>query len=121
MQLEGATELEVRLYETCRDADAQLPASELATRIVSAMSDAGNELQRLRSVAWTQQPPTEQGWYWNWNGDADCAPLPHSVMWGGLSGKCFVSRGQLGLTVAVDCDKYGGWWAPCEAPPIPAR
>lgn len=66
---------------------------------------------------WTSIPPTEQGWYWHWNGDADCAPFPTSVLYSGTSGKCFVSahsgRG------AVDCDKYGGFWQRLMEPPTP--
>lgn len=55
-------------------------------------------------TTWTQETPQSQGWYWHWNGDADCAPLPTSVLFSGFLGKCFVSRGQLGITKAVDCD-----------------
>lgn len=69
--------------------------------------------------AWTQTPPAEQGTYWHWNGDEDCAPLPIFVLWSGFSRKCFVSRGQLGIEHAIDCDQYGGWWMPLKAPPLP--
>ena len=80
---------------------------------------------RLRRVVekltagWTKTPPTIQGEYWHWNGDEDSAPLPMFVLWSGTSGKCFVSRGQLGIENAVDCDEYGGWWMPLYAPPLP--
>lgn len=69
--------------------------------------------------AWTQTPPALQGEYWHWNGDEDSAPLPMFVLWSGTSGKCFVSRGQLGIEHAIDCDEYGGWWLPLYAPPLP--
>lgn len=67
---------------------------------------------------WTQTPPTLQGEYWHWNGDQDSAPLPMFVLWSGHTKKCFVSMGQLGITQAVDCDEYGGWWMPLYAPPL---
>lgn len=70
---------------------------------------------------WTQQPPTEQDWYWHWNGDPDCSPLPTSVLFSGADGKCFVSRGQLGLPRAIDCDKYGGWWQRIRTPDLPEK
>ncbi len=70
---------------------------------------------------WTQNPPTDQGTYWHWNGDIDCAPLPVFVLWSGTTGKCFVSTGQLGITEPVDCDQYGGWWRPLYAPPLPTE
>lgn len=69
---------------------------------------------------WTKEPPTEGGWYWNWNGCEDCCPLPTSVMRGHQDDKyCFVTRGQLGLQHAIDCDEYGGWWLLIETPPVP--
>lgn len=64
----------------------------------------------------TSAPPTEQGWYWHWNGDEDSRPIPTSVLWSGSTGTCFVSRGQLGLSEAIDCDKYGGYWLKLNEP-----
>lgn len=49
MQLDGATELERRTYDMCHRVETELPASSLATSIVMCLSDAGTELQRLRS------------------------------------------------------------------------
>lgn len=51
MQLEGATELERRTYEVCLRVEREMPASELATTIVTTLSEAGNELQHLRERA----------------------------------------------------------------------
>lgn len=68
---------------------------------------------------WSKSPPTEQGWYWHWVGDPDCAPVPISVLWSGSTNSCFVSAGQLGITHAIDCDKYGGWWTKMWAARIP--
>lgn len=70
-------------------------------------------------MKWTQDPPTIGDWYWHWSGDEDDSPIPTSVQWSGFSGKCFVSCGQLGLGQAIDCDQYGGWWHPMEAPILP--
>ena len=84
--------------------------------------NGANELLYLvenPSAHWTESPPAEGGTYWHWNGDIDCAPLPMFVMWSGFSGKCFVSMGQLGITEAVNCDEYGGWWMPLETPALP--
>lgn len=47
MQLEGATKLERELYDVCREWEGQ-PCSELQTRVSVALSNASNELQRLR-------------------------------------------------------------------------
>lgn len=80
---------------------------------------ARSSLAPATGSAWTQNPPTEQGTYWHWNGDEDCAPLPMFVLWSGHTGKCFVSMGQLGIEHAIDCDQYGGWWMPLYAPPLP--
>ena len=49
MQLQGATELERRIYDLCLRVEKDMPASELATTVVVALSDAGERLQRLRS------------------------------------------------------------------------
>ena len=48
MQLEGATKLERELYDVCLECERTLPASEFETRLVVALSEASNELQRLR-------------------------------------------------------------------------
>lgn len=65
---------------------------------------------------WSSEPPTTQGWYWHLMNVDESRPLPVSVLFSGTSGKCFVSAGQLGLTRAIDCDEYGGWWLPCNPP-----
>ncbi len=50
MQLHGATKLELRLYELCIRVEREMAAGELETAIVSGLSDAAEELQRLRGV-----------------------------------------------------------------------
>lgn len=74
-------------------------------------TDAGVVEERF-----TKDVPTEQGWYWHWNGDEECRPLPTSVLWSGCTKSCFVSTGQLGLTQAVDCKEYGGYWLKMTEP-----
>jgi len=68
------------------------------------------------SAKWSKEPPSRQGLYWHWSGDLDAGPIPLSVMWSGFSGKCFVSIGQYGITQAIDCDEYGGYWQPAIEP-----
>lgn len=100
----------------CRDID-QEEARQLAEHLLS-FADGGT-LTVKPNAGWTQEPPTEQGTYWHWNGDRDSAPLPTFVMYSGFTGKCFVSMGQLGLQHAVDCGDYGGWWKPLPDPKLP--
>lgn len=83
------------------------------------------EIARLRAgtaaatdETWTAQPPLQQGWYWHWNGDPDCSPIPTSVLYSGTEQKCFVSAGQLGLAHAVFCDEYGGLWRRMVEPSV---
>ncbi|WP_266233688.1 hypothetical protein [Paraburkholderia sp. CNPSo 3076] len=68
------------------------------------------------SAKWSKEPPSKQGLYWHWSGDLDARPIPLSVVWSGFSGKCFVSIGQYGITQAIDCDEYGGYWQPAIEP-----
>lgn len=70
------------------------------------------------SPGWASAPPTKSGWYWHWNGDKDSEPLPTSVLRSATNSECFVSEGQLGLTQAVTCREYGGYWIPITAPSI---
>lgn len=49
MQYKNATELELRLAEAIDRCERELPASELETTVVVCLSDAANELQRLRT------------------------------------------------------------------------
>jgi hypothetical protein len=50
MQLQGATKLERELYDVCIVCEETMPASEFETRLVVALSNASNELQRLRNL-----------------------------------------------------------------------
>lgn len=95
----------------------ELPHAALAP--INGPRPSGLSVAQGSAPTWTQNPPTEQGRYWHWNGDEDCAPLPMFILWSGHTGKCFVSRGQLGIEHAIDCDQYGGWWMPLYAPPLP--
>lgn len=48
MQLQGATELEIRLYHLCVECETTLGCSDFATRLSVGISNASNELQALR-------------------------------------------------------------------------
>jgi hypothetical protein len=73
----------------------------------------------IRATEWTKATPSEVGIYWNWQGDPNSGPVPIFVQYSGHTGKYFVSMGQLGLTHSIDCDVYGGLWAPAHHPPVP--
>jgi hypothetical protein len=70
----------------------------------------------LAARTWPAGPPTEQGLYWHWTGDLDTRPIPLNVLWSGSTKKCFVAAGQYGITQAVDCEEYGGYWKPAISP-----
>lgn len=66
--------------------------------------------------AWTQSLPDRPGNYWNWGGQPGVeADLVH-VRRDTLAGCFSVCEGQLGLTKAVTCAQWGGWWAPVQKP-----
>jgi len=77
---------------------------------------------------WTQKVPTEQAWYWHWNGNPDDVPFIYSVMVSGTAnGRCFVQSYE---RVSGDnpqqhalwcgwCEDVGGWWQKVEPPPLP--
>lgn len=71
---------------------------------------------KAEQPAWTTEPPTEQGDYWNWDGDDDHAPMIYHVLWSGTAKKCFVSIGQYGIDEAIWCDNFGGQWMKIEQP-----
>lgn len=60
MQYKNATNLELRLSECVNRCETELPASELETTIVVCLSDAANELQRLRAVVSDLSEMTEK-------------------------------------------------------------
>ncbi len=68
---------------------------------------------------WTKEPPIKQGLYWHWSGCNDDAPIVLSILYSGTKKECFVSIGQYGITNAVYCNEYGGWWADCTQPELP--
>lgn len=71
------------------------------------------------SEVWTATPPTEQGWYWHWNGDEDSAPFVLSVLYSGGTRKCFVSMNQTPSGMAEMCDEFGGYWSRLREPATP--
>lgn len=64
---------------------------------------------------WTKDLPTEQDSYWHWNGED--APIHVEVFWSPTG--CFLPSGQYGWNRAQDVSERGGWWARCNAPPLP--
>ncbi len=69
---------------------------------------------------WSATPPQEQGLYWHWSGSVDDAPIVLSVLYSGSNKECFVSIGQYGITKAIFCSEYGGFWASCPQPELSA-
>lgn len=86
-------------------------AIAMRAALVAALSAAGG--------GWTQDLPKHQALYWHWSGDEDDAPIPLNVHWSGTDNKTFVTAGQYGLTHAILCADYGGWWMPCPTPQPP--
>lgn len=83
------------------------------------LAHGGVEVSQYSENAWSDDPPTEQGFYWHWSGSLDDAPVVLSVLYSGTNKQCFVSAGQYGLKKAIYCNKYGGWWAECKPPELP--
>ena len=50
MQFQNATRLELDISKCIHRCESELPACELATTIVICLSDAVNELQKLREI-----------------------------------------------------------------------
>jgi len=70
-----------------------------------------------QQIDWTQESPTEQAWYWHWNGNTDDAPFIYSVMVSGTNGKCFVANSS--IAQAPWCAEVGGWWKKVMLPTVP--
>jgi hypothetical protein len=96
--------LKIFLQESIEESDGDVEAGKIYGQLYNIVHAAADVPK------WTQEPPTEQGTYWHWNGDQDCAPVPMFVLWSGSARKCFVAAGQLCIPHAVMCDEYGGWW-----------
>lgn len=118
----GFSPLESVTYVWCSNADCYLSPigrderlftiGEWNRRASPSIPPAGEE------PTWSKTPPTAQGWYWHWNGDPGHQPIPTSVIYSGTTGTCFVSIGQLGITEAIFCDKYGGYWMRMREPSV---
>lgn len=71
----------------------------------------------MTKAKWTTNVPTEQGWYWHWNGSPDDAPFVYAVLKSGTNGKCFVQGSY--LPDAPWCEDIGGRWLKIETPLLP--
>lgn len=60
----------------------------------------------------------EQRWYWHWNGDIDCCPVPTSIF-KDSAGVFFRTAGQLGCGHAVNVSDLGGWFKKMYEPETP--
>lgn len=96
--------------------DDVLNALILMHRELPAAAPAPAAKDERDAPRWSKEPPTEQGEYWNWDGDDDHAPMIYHVLWSGTAKKCFVSMGQYDIKSAIWCDEFGGWWLPIEQP-----
>jgi hypothetical protein len=83
--------------------------------------------RKNKRVNWTQEPPTEQAWYWHWNGNLDDAPFIYSVMVSGTAGgRCFVQSYERASGDPQQhslwcrwCEDIGGWWLKIPPPELP--
>ncbi len=117
------TEKRIGLYpENAEELGRALLRAVEIRRAAVAKNDA-EEFARsgIREDGWSEKPPIRPGTYWHWSGDGDDAPLPVFVLGGphSTNGECFVSAGQLGLSSAIDCKDYGGWWKTNYVPSTP--
>lgn len=92
-------------------------ANEVDVELPHELVQSGPEIPPVpvSKHVWTQSLPDRPGNYWNWGGpfgEADLVQVRRDTVAG-----CFsVSEGQLGLTKAVPCAQWGGWWAPVQKP-----
>lgn len=89
------------------DGESSIDMSQIATEIPFVAVSKHN---------WSRSLPIRPGHYWNWGGqpgvEADLVLVRRDPVLG-----CFsVSEGQLGLSKAVTCAQWGGWWAPVQKP-----
>jgi hypothetical protein len=75
--------------------------------------------ERVTIEPWSAAPPTVQGDYWHWNGDADDAPSIVSVLFSGMTNKCCVAMNSTPTGHANMCDTYGGHWKRIRQPALP--
>lgn len=73
MQFKNATYLELKLSKCTNRCENELPSNELTTEIVYCLSEAANELQRLRSIIKEELKK-----------EVDCFPTVPKVPWADL-------------------------------------
>jgi hypothetical protein len=81
----------------------------LNTQPPKKRSTDDSPVDRLVTLPWVKEPPSEQGWYWWWNEDPDSLPVPVSIL-RSSDGDCFASKGQLGWNTYQPVEEMGGQW-----------
>ncbi|SDJ09604.1 hypothetical protein [Pseudomonas abietaniphila] len=65
---------------------------------------------------WSQCPPEQAGYYWNWSGKPGIDTCHLHVIWSADTSCFHVAEGQHGLTHSISCQEWGGWWAAVMRP-----
>jgi hypothetical protein len=103
---------------TCELQMRQLVEHHFKPALATALA---HQIERfdIDTSEWTADAPTEQAWYWHWNGDRGSRPFPLSVLWSGTAKKCFVSMNLTMSGQAEWCDECGGFWKRMHEPRLP--
>lgn len=96
--------------------DMDIPFAEFAEKHLKSPEGSKSAVERLVSLRWSQERPTEPGWYWY--EDDEYGPAPVEVEWTGFIHS--PNARQLEVTTACGEDTYwptgplgnlGGKWA----------
>ena len=79
-----------------------------------AISDNKCEDFSAKSLKWSQGIPTDDGWYWVWNGNERLIVIVRT-------GILYLNeaRDKPGYPLSGYTENDGLWWMPCKPPPIP--
>lgn len=72
--------------------------------------------QQEQAKPWSATLPNDQGYFWHWNGDEDCAPVVLFVMYSGTADKYFVCHNF--MTGAPFVEDVGGFWYAIQPPSV---
>lgn len=93
---------------------------EVYRDMAKALLDHIAALEREKAIAeWTEDIPTEQSWYWHWNGNRDDSPFVYSILKSGTNDECFIQNSH--WAGAPWCKDVGGWWMRIQEPSTPAE